>query len=561
MIRKILKDYLSQALESEGFGYVKPEVLPTVNPRFGDYYSAVVLKLAKGARKQRPEKIAKSLVAKLAKNEELFRVKIGPNNFINFSISAKFLRSSIRKIVEDGEKFGRVEIGRGRRAQVEFVSANPTGPLTLGNGRGGFTGDALANCLKAAGYQVEREYYINDTGSQIKNLGFSVLDVLGVKAADRGDLYRGEYIVEIARELEKEIDIERNKERPYEVGEAAAKIAFVKLIKPVLAKIKINFDNFVSERQLHEAGEVAAALELLKKKNLTEEREGATWFKSKASLEDKDRVLVRSEIDGERAPTYFLADIAYHLNKFNRGFDKVIDIWGADHAGYVPRMRSAAKELGFDEKLDIIIVQLVRLVEGGKEVRMSKRTGTFITLEELVDEVGLDVARFFFISHAAGSHMDFDLQVAREQSLKNPVYYVQYAHARAGSILKMAQKNGFNFGNLSRVDLSLLNQPSEIALIKSLIKFPEVLEDICQTYAAHLLPTYTREVSDAFHKFYEQVRVIDLEDKETSLARLALVAATRVVLRNSLQLLGISHPEKMEKIEEANGTNNRKSRK
>jgi len=559
MIREVLQENLSKALKSAGFSGVSPEVLPTTDSRFGDYYSTVALKLAKKDPKQTPGKIAKLLVAKLPKNEDLFKAEVAPNGFINFKISASFLRSCIRKIIEEDEKFGCIEIGSGKKAQVEFISANPTGPLTLGNGRGGFTGDTLANCLDAAGFEVEREYYINDTGNQIKNLGFSVLDALGVKAADRGDLYRGEYIVEIARQIQNEVDIERYKLKANDVGELAAKIALDRFIKPLLAKINIKFDNFVSEKQLHKKGEVAAALALLKKKNLTEDREGAVWFKSRENLEEKDRVLVRSEIDGEAAPTYFLADIAYHLNKFHRDFDKVIDIWGADHAGYVPRVQAAAKELGFAEKLDIIIVQLVRLVENGKEVRMSKRTGTFVTLEELVDSVGLDVARFFFISYAVNTHMDFDLQAASEKSLKNPVYYVQYAHARANSILKTAQKNGFRFEDPSSIDLSLLSHPSEAALMKALIKLPELVEDICQTYAAHLLPAYTREVSDLFHKFYEQAKVVDTKEKEKSLARLALVAATKIVLRNSLELMGISHPDRMERIGEADATNNRKS--
>jgi arginyl-tRNA synthetase len=464
------------------------------------------------------------------------------------------LQTLVQKICKEDKDFGRGEIGKGKKTQVEFISANPTGPLTLGNGRGGFMGDTLANCLEKAGFSVQREYYINNTGNQIKTLGFSVLDVLGVKAAKREDLYRGEYIVEVAKKLQKQIDIQSDNLNTSEVGEKAAKIVFDDFIKPVLTKIKINFDNFVSEKKLHESGKVEAALDLLKKKNLVEEKEGALWFKSKIGLEDKDRVLVRSEFDGERSPTYFLADIAYHLGKFDRGFDKVIDIWGADHAGYVPRIKAAATALGFSDKLDIIIVQLVRLVESGKEIRMSKRTGTFVTLEELVNEVGLDVARFFFISHAANTHMDFDLKLAKERSSKNPVYYVQYAHARCSSILKKAKEEGLETKNLSKVKTSLLDEPSESSLIRVLIKLPELVEDISQSYAVHLLPSYTQEVADSFHKFYEQVRVIDPKNKELTAARLALVSATKIVLANSLDLMGISHPTRMENLSDE--TNN-----
>jgi arginyl-tRNA synthetase len=350
--------------------------------------------------------------------------------------------------------------------------------------------------------------------------------------------------------MQKEINVESYNLNPYEVGEQAAKIVFEEFIKPALDKIRINFDVFVSEKELHSSGKLEAALALLKKKNLVEEKEGALWFKSKDALEDKDRVLVRREIDGERAPTYFLADIAYHLDKFDRRFDKVIDIWGADHAGYVPRMRSAAATLDFSDKLDIIIVQLVRLIENGKEIRMSKRTGTFVTLEELVDEVGLDVARFFFIAHAANTHMDFDLKLAKEQSSKNPVYYIQYAHARCSSLVRKARKEGISLKSLINLDTSLLKEPSELALIKNLLKLPELVEDISKSYAVHLLPAYTQGLADSFHKFYEQARVIDPENQELSLARLALVAATKTVLREGLQLMGISQPEHMGNLNE-----------
>jgi len=547
MIRKVLREHLSKAMREAGYEEVRPEVLPTTNTRFGDYYSTVALRLARRDSKQPPEKTAKFLVAKLAKKEEIFKADFTPNGFINFSISPSFLQAQVQEIIEEDENFGRVEVGKDKKVQVEFISANPTGPLTLGNGRGGFMGDALANCLEKASFQVEREYYINDTGNQIKTLGFSILDVLGIKAEDRKGLYKGEYIVELAKLLQKETDIERYRLKPYDVGGRGAEVLLKEFIKPALAKLKIDFDAFVSEKHLYESGKVAAALEVLRKKGLVEEREGATWFKAGGGVEDKDRVLVRSDVGGSE-PTYFLADIAYHLDKFERGFDRVIDLWGADHAGYVQRMRAAAVALGFDDKLDIIIVQLVRLKEGGKEVRMSKRTGTFVTLEELVDKVGLDVARFFFISHAANTHMDFDLKVAREQSLKNPVYYVQYAHARCASILRKAQEEGFSLEDLSNSDTSLLKQPAELALIKALMKLPEIVEDISQNYAVHLLPTYSQITADLFHKFYEQARVIDPKDKGTSLARLALVMATKIILRNSLRLMGVSHPERMEDL-------------
>jgi arginyl-tRNA synthetase len=551
MIRQILKDSLTKALEDSGYKGVEPEILPTADQKFGDYYSTIALKLAKRGSKQTPVDAAKLLVAKLSKNEEIFTTEIAPNGFINFKITPEYLQSQVQKIIEVNTGWGGVKAGEGKKVQVEFISANPTGPLTLGNGRGGFTGDALANCLGNAGFKVEREYYINDTGNQIRTLGLSILDACGVKIESREGLYQGSNVLAIAKELKRRIDVERYKTKANELGEIAAELILEEFIKPMLAGMNIQFDKFVSEKGLHESGEINAALEMLRKKNLTNEKEGATWFVPKqgktASIEDKDRVLVRSESSGDGAPTYFLADVAYHLNKFKRGYDKVINIWGADHAGYVPRMKLAMRELGFSQKLEIIITQLVRLVENGKEIRMSKRSGTYVTLEELVEDVGLDVARFFFISHAPTTHMDFDLKLAREVSNKNPVYYVQYAHARCNSILKKAQKNRLKPTNISKVDASLLIEPTEHTLISHMLRLPELVEDISKNYSVHLLPAYATGLADKLHHFYEQVRVIG-EDKDTTKARLALIQAVKIALHNSLQLMGISAPEYMEKV-------------
>ena len=551
MIRQILKDNLTKAIKNSGYKYVEPEILPTIDPKFGDYYSTVALKLAKHDSKQTPVEAAKLLVAKLPKNEEIFAPEIAPNGFINFKIALEYLQAQVQKIIEENASWGEVEVGKGKKVQVEFISANPTGPLTLGNGRGGFTGDALASCLEKAGFKVAREYYINDTGNQIRTLGLSILDASGIKTDSKEELYKGSCVTAIAKELRKRVDIDRYKMNVNELGEMAAELILEEFVKPSLAKMDIQFDKFVSEKGLHESGEIDAALEMLRKKGLTTEKEGAIWFVPKqgknASIEDKDRVLVRSESSGSKAPTYFLADIAYHLNKFKRGYDRVIDIWGADHAGYVPRMKLAATELGFSQKLEIIITQLVRLVENGKEIRMSKRTGIYVTLEELVRDVGLDVARFFFISHAPTTHMDFNLKLAREVSNKNPVYYVQYAHARCNSILKKAQKDRFNPADISKVETGLLREPNERMLISHMLRLPDLVEDISKNYSVHLLPAYATELADKFHNFYEQVRVIS-EDRGKTKARLALIKAVKIALHNSLQLMGISAPEYMEKV-------------
>lgn len=546
-----MKDSLAKTLKDSGYKDVEPEIIPTADQKFGDYYSTIALKLAKVGSKQTAADAAKSLVAKLPKNEEIFTTEIAPNGFINFKIAPEYLQSQVQKIIEENAGWGEVEVGKGKKVQVEFISANPTGPLTLGNGRGGFTGDALASCLGKAGFKVEREYYINDTGNQIRTLGLSILDASGIKTESKEELYKGSCITAIAKELRKRVDIDRYKMKANELGEMAAELILEEFVKPLLVGMNIQFDKFVSEKGLHESGEIDAALEMLRKKGLTTEKEGAIWFVPKqgknASIEDKDRVLVRSESSGSKAPTYFLADIAYHLNKFKRGYDRVIDIWGADHAGYVPRIKLAATELGFSQKLEIIITQLVRLVENGKEIRMSKRTGTYVTLEELVEEVGLDVARFFFISHAPTTHMDFDLKLAKEISNKNPVYYVQYAHARCNSLLKKAQKDRLTPVGIGKVDTGLLIEPTERTLISHMLRLPDLVEDISKNYSVHLLPAYATGLADKFHNFYEQVRVIS-ENREKTKARLALIKAVKIALRNSLQLMCISAPEYMEKV-------------
>src|SRR4030067_3632684 len=374
MIRNLLREKLEEALKEASYPNIEPEVLVSTNPKFADYYSPVALKLAKALPDQSVGEIAKSWQAKLPADEKIYPAAIAPNGLVNFKIADEYLQSQIQKIVEEDTNFGKVDIGKNQKVQVEFVSANPTGPLTLGNGRGAFSGDTLANCLAFAGFDVEREYYINDTGNQIKNLGDSVLKELGLGRENTDELYQGDYIREISTEIKNGIDIESYKDKPIELGEKAARFIFDTYIKPSLKKINIGFDAFVSEKSLHESGKVKTTLDLLKKKNLTLEKEGAIWFSPKktfgSKIKEADRVLVRSE-GGQNAPPYFLSDIAYHLDKFDRGFEKVINIWGADHAGYVPRMKLAMSELGFSDRVMIIITQLVRLVENGKEVRGS----------------------------------------------------------------------------------------------------------------------------------------------------------------------------------------------
>jgi len=479
--------------------------------KHGDYSSNIALKL-----KTDPAKIVSKL------GSEMFdKIEIAGPGFINFFLSKEYLQKQIKEILKSKDKYGELKIGSKQKVNVEFISANPTGPLTLGNGRGGFCGDVIANVLQKAGYKVEREYYINDTGEQVRKLGHSVL-------GDSQAVYTGDYIEYLRKKIKKG--------KADRVGEKAAQLVLKEMIKPTTRKMQISFDNWFSEKSLYKNKETDKALLFLKKKNLSYEKDKALWFKSKKFGDDKDRVLIKA--DGQ--PTYFLSDIAYLKNKIDRGFKTLFFFWGADHFGYINRIKAAAEAFGFKkDNLKIIIMQLVRLIQQGKEVKMAKRTGFYVTLEELIDEVGLDAARFFFLSRAPGSHLNFDLDLAKEKSEKNPVYYVQYAHARVCSVLK---KSAYPCNDFSVP--KALNHPSELALIKQLIKFPEAVEDTAKDYQTQRLPQYAVELAAAFHKFYKDCRI--LTEKGSLLKdRLVLVSAAQVVLKNTLSLMGVSAPQKM----------------
>lgn len=489
----------------------------------GDYSTSVALQLAKIVNKK-PIEIASLLAKQLnGLSGEIFeKVEMVQPGFINFFLKKEYLQKQVREILKQKENFGSLDVEEDKKINVEFVSANPTGPLTLGNGRGGFCGDVLANVLNKAGYKVIREYYINDRGEQIIKLGHSVL-------GDLEAVYKGEYIDKLKNEVKGD--------NPEQVGEGAAKIILEKMIKPTIKRMGIKFDVWFSEKSLYENKSVDETIEDLKKRGVTYESEGAVWFKCQELEDDKDRVLIRK--DGIR--TYFASDIAYLKNKIDRGFEKIILFLGADHYGYVARLKAAGHVLGFNkENLDAIVMQMVRLFQDGKEVRMSKRTGTYVTLDELFNEVSLDAARFFFLTRSANTHLNFDLNLAKEQSQKNPVYYVQYGHARICSIFR---KVGF-FSRIRKPNLLLLKEPQELELIKQLVKLPEVIEETAKDYQVQRLPQYATELADAFHRFYEKCRVID-KDKNLTSARLGLVRATKIVLKNVLGLMGISSPKKM----------------
>ncbi|MBU1102746.1 arginine--tRNA ligase [Patescibacteria group bacterium] len=540
MTREEIKGVIIQATRE----YQMQELLPDfdaseivverpADEKNGDYYTNVALKIAPLAKKS-PLKIAQILSKRLKEKLLFAEIKIAPPGFINFYLLKEYLCEQVEEILEDKENYGWLNLGQGEKIQIEFISANPTGPLTLGNGRGGFFGDVLANVMAAAKYEVKREYLINDAGYQIEVLGHSILK-------DEKAQYRGEYIEALAEKFENE-----GNKNPKEIGQQAARYIMETMIKPTVEqRMKIKFDGWTSESELRQAGLMDKVLEYLKQKGLSYEHEGALWFKSSQFGDDKNRVLVTSN-KGERdsEATYILPDAAYHYKKFAIDkFDKVINIWGADHHGYVARLKAAKKALGLPGKLEIIIMQMVRLFEGGKEVKMSKRAGTYVTLDELLDEIPLDVARFFFLMYSPDTHMDFNLDLAREHSQKNPVYYVQYAYARISSILKKSGVQDIGAGNLS--DLTkLLAAQAEFSLIRQLMRMPEIIQDTAGDYQAQRLPQYALDLVRAFHKFYEECRVIS-ENENLTQARLGLVEATRIVLKNTLDLMGISAPEKM----------------
>jgi len=527
VIREKIKQFVAGAIkklqENNYFpGFEIPDVLieHPENASLGDYATNISLKLVRDVKKN-PLEIAESIKAEiLKKNSDFFeKIEIANPGFINFFISPDYLQKQVEEINKKKSRYSQLEIGKGKKVQIEFISANPTGPLHVGNGRGGFCGDVLANILNRAGYEAKREYYVNNMGRQMKFLENSLL------GKEPG--YKSPYIDELKKKGEKN-------------PQKAAKFIVGKIMKTT-ANMGIKYDKWFYESDLTKDKE--KVLSYLKKKNLVYEKDNALWFKSTEFGDDKDRVLIRSEEKAEETyseETYFLSDIAYLKNRFERGFDKIIIFLGAEHHGYVGRLKAGAAALGYDkDKIITVIFQLVKLVQEGKEVKMSKRTGAFVTLDELLDEVGKDVSRFLFLTRSYGNHLVFDLDLAKEQSENNPVYYVQYAHARICSILKKSQ-----IKKIGKVNLNLLKEPPELALIKKFMQLPEIIEDTAKDYQVQRLPQYALDLAAIFHHFYRDCRVIS-EDKELSKARLSLVLATKTVLKDVLDLMGISAPEKM----------------
>jgi len=552
MLKQELARCLQQAVsEAQQSGDLAAAALPEVliehpqNPEHGDFASGLPLKLAR-AMKMSPMAIAEKVSAHIVPPPQVDKIWVASPGFINFTLREDWLSREVESVLAAGEAYGDIELGKGDRVQLEFVSVNPTGPLHVGHGRGAVLGSTLANVLTISGYAVEKEFYINDMGNQIDNFGRSLYaryrQCLDKETAMPPDGYYGNYMIDLAKEIVQE---QGDRFLSLPEGEAASQLAEVGTasmlqgIKQDLELLNVVFDTWFSERSLYQGGQYDKTMELLQSEGYVAKKENATWFESSALGEDKDNVLVRS--DG--SPTYFASDIAYHYNKFlERKFDRVIDIWGADHQGHVPRMKAVLKALNCDpERLKVIICQLVTLRRGKEIVKVSKRSGDIITLKEVIDEVGSDACRFIFLSRSADSQMDFDIELAKRQSADNPVYYVQYAHARIASILDFAKQREID---CSQGDVSLLTTEPELTLIRRLILLPEIVEQVALTLEPHHLPYYAQDLATVFHSFYKQCRVVS-KDEALTKARLKLVKATQIALAKVLHLMGMTAPEKM----------------
>lgn len=515
---------------------------------FGDISTPVAMGLSKLLRKT-PKKIAEDIVASIKDRTIFEKIEIAGPGFINFSFTREYLYSSLRKLLSGDKSMLRENIGRGKKVLVEFVSANPTGPLHIGHAKGAAVGNALCNLLGETGFHVEREYYINDAGRQIRLLGMSVhakyQQLLGLNPDFPDDGYRGQYIDEEAKILYERAG-EKYKGIPFkdcenEISSWTYK-RMLDLIRNDISYFRItDFTSWVSEKDLYERGEVTQAITDLKERGYVYDKDGAVWFRSTDFTDDKDRVIIKT--DGEY--TYFASDIAYHKDKLDRGYDIIVDIWGADHHGYITRIESVMKAFGYDSsKFKVILVQMVNLLKHGEPYQMSKRAGNFVTLSEVVDLVGADNTKFIFLTRKADSHLDFDLDVVTANSAENPVYYVQYANARINSILENARLKGIGPGNAGIADLSILSNDEELTLIKKLLSYPIVLEGAARAYEPHRITFYLQELAGLFHPYYHKFKVVT-EDIPTTRARLALCVAIKIVMEDALTILGVSAPEKM----------------
>ncbi len=521
------------------------------DPKMGDFSCNIAMVLAKPAGRA-PREVARIILDRLPECSVLDRVEIAGPGFINFHLSPTWLQDTVREVLVRGEQYGHSTEGEGRRVQIEFISANPVGPLHVGNARGGPYGDALASLLEAVGYDVEREYLVNDgpDNTQFRLFGASVQarvrELLGLSAHMPEDGYKGDYVIEYARRLIYDHgdglgEIAEDEDGFYEFAILGQELVVAE-IRETCEMLGVEFDVWFSERELFERGKIDAKIDELWGRGVLYDKDGALWLRTTDYGDEEDRVLVRQS----GAKTYLMTDLAYADNKFARGFEHLIYVWGPDHAAQVPSVKAGMAAAGVDpEATEFIVHQIVRLTEGGEVVRMSKRRGTIVTLRELLEDVGRDATRFFLLSRSIDSHLDFDLELARKESDENPVYYVQYAHARISSILREARGRGFATDDLLEADLSLLAHPDELRLMRWMADYPAQVADAAEQRAPHRPAHLSRDLAATFHQFYGTCRVIDEEAPELSRARLALVGATGVVLRNVLGLLGVGAPEQM----------------
>lgn len=558
-MQRHLRELLTQAIEKTAQGRelnsteFPPLLLePPKQREFGDLTTNVAMLWAKSANKP-PRTIAELILKNLEDPDGILaRKEIAGPGFLNFTFSPKFYYSQLRELAQGN--YDRIDLGRGERVQVEFASVNPTGPLHVGHGRVAVIGDVLARLHEATGFNVEREYYVNDAGNQMENLGLSIYaryrELFGEPVEFPENGYPGDYVKEIAAEVKQQHGDK------YLNGNEEAAITFLReyggeslldTIRAQLREFGIKFDSFFSEKAMRERSEVAQAMDFLRRGGLVYSQDGAEWYKSTQFGDDKDRTVIKS--DGEL--TYFASDIAYHRSKYERKFHKLINVWGADHHGYVARLKAAMQGFGYDPHvLKVVLVQMVQLTRKGEPVRMGKRTGEFVSLEEVLEEVGRDAARFFFLMRKSDSHLDFDLDLAKQQSSDNPVFYVQYAHARVASIFEQARKNGLELGDSRTVAVERLGLAEELELIRKMIQLNDVLEDSVRELEPHRVVFYLLDLAGEFHRYYNRHRVIS-EDTGLSCARLLLVANVQKTIRRGLEILGVDAPLKMEARSEA----------
>jgi arginyl-tRNA synthetase len=552
MLKETIADIIKKAVaDAQESSKLPALTLPDINierpqnPEHGDYASSISMKLARAVGTS-PLNIAGEIAGFIKPSDEIEQVTVAPPGFINFTLKDSWLTRQVEEILNQQDNYGNIDIGNNESIQIEFVSINPTGPLHVGHGRGAVLGSTLSNVMTASGYRVTKEYYFNDAGSQMNSFRRSLYaryqEALGENVEMPAEGYLGTYMVDLANEI---ITEEGNRflrmpeaEGLMQLGE----LGLAKILKGTredLKLLRVDFDIWFSEQSLYKNGQFDKVMEILRKGGYIAEKEGATWFVSTALGEDKDNVIIR----GDGSPTYFGADIAYHYNKFiERRFDRVINIWGADHQGHVSRLKAVVGALGIDpKKLELIVHQMVTLRRGGELVKVSKRSGDIITLREVIEEVGTDACRFVFLSRTADAQMDFDMELAKKQSADNPVYYVQYAHARIASILRLAQEKGIDD---SEGDVSLLTSEPELTLIRKMLLLPEILELITQTLEPHHLTYYAQDLATVFHSFYKQCRVVSTDEALTR-ARLKLVKAAKIVLGKTLNLMGMTAPERM----------------